>query len=105
MSDSKSTKSYHQYSEEKDHYLDIVKQWSQIKKDMKDSTSEERQMRWSYSNGMFKYFDNLGKPITDHNPYVNIVDLEEFELSILNHPFPPDPPAFNNKNRLNFLVL
>ncbi len=72
---------------------------------MKDSTSEERQMRWSYSNGMFKYFDNLGKPITDHNPYVNIVDLEEFELSILNHPFPPDPPAFNNKNRLNFLVL
>ncbi len=32
MSDSKSTKSYHQYSEEKDHYLDIVKQWSQIKK-------------------------------------------------------------------------
>jgi hypothetical protein len=102
MNESKTTKAYHLYSEEKETYGDIVKQWRKMKKDMKDSTGEDREMRWSYSNGMFRYFDNAGKEITDNNPYVNIVDLEEFDLSILNHPMPVDPPAFNNKNRLNF---
>ena len=102
MNESKTTKAYHLYSEEKETYGDIVKQWRKMKKGMKDSTGEDREMRWSYSNGMFRYFDNAGKEITDNNPYVNIVDLEEFDLSILNHPMPVDPPAFNNKNRLNF---
>lgn len=102
MSDSGDTKEYHNYSDKREKYEDVVKQWNSIKREMKDSTGEDRIRRWSYSNGMFKYFDNPGKAITDSNPYVNIVDLEEFDLSVQNQPYPPDPPAFNNKNRLNF---
>lgn len=102
MSDSKDVKEYNNFSTEKEHYVDIVKQWKNVKKEMMAKTSDERVMRWSYTNGMFKYFDNPGKQITDSNPYINIIDLEEFDLSIMNQPYPPDPPAFNNSNRLNF---
>lgn len=102
MSDSNDTKQYHNYTTEKESYEDVVKQWREIKREMREATGDDRQMRWSYSNGMFRYFENKGKAITDSNPYINIVDLEEFDLSITNHPYPPDPPAFNNKNRLNF---
>lgn len=100
---SENVKSYHEYDkEEKATYAEVVKGWQQVKSRMLKETSENRIQRWSYSNGMFKYFDNPGKEITDNNPYINIVDVEEFDLSIKNHPFPPDPPAFNNKNRPNF---
>lgn len=96
-------KEYHNYeTDKKEKYEDIVKKWQDIKKEMYQATDDTRIQRWSYSNGMFKYFNNPGKLITDNNPYINIVDLEEFDLSIKNHPLPPDPPAFNNKNRLNF---
>lgn len=96
-------KEYHNYdAEKKETYEQVVKTWTQMKADMFEATGPERVMRWSYTNGMFKYFDNPGKVITDGNPYINIVDVDEFDLSIKNHPFPPDPPAFNNKNRLNF---
>lgn len=96
-------KSYHEYdTEEKESYSDVVKKWQSTKSEMLRTTDDNRIMRWSYSNGMFKYFNNPGKQITDNNPYINIVDVEEFDLSIKNHPFPPDPPAFNNKNRPNF---
>jgi len=96
-------KVYHNYEDEKkESYQSVVEKWKKVKKEMKEGTSDNRIMRWSYSNGMFKYFNNPGKVITDNNPYINIVDVEEFDLSIKNHPFPPDPPAFNNKNRPNF---
>jgi len=100
---SKDVKSYHDYdTEKKESYQDVVKKWQATKASMYEATDQSRQMRWSYSNGMFKYFNNPGKTITDSNPYINIVDVDEFDLSIKNHPFPPDPPAFNNKNRPNF---
>lgn len=100
---SNDVKAYHQYDDEKkESYDSVVKGWQKTKKDMLDETDDTRVMRWSYSNGMFRYFNNPGKTITDNNPYINIVDVEEFDLSIKNHPLPPDPPAFNNKNRPNF---
>ncbi len=96
-------KVYHQYSDDKkETYESVVSGWRQQKKRMFDATDSSRIMRWSYSNGMFKYFNNPGKTITDNNPYINIVDVDEFDLCIKNHPYPPDPPAFNNKNRPNF---
>lgn len=103
MSDASSTKEYHNYeAEKKESYDDVIKEWAQRKKDMYNNTNETREMRWSYSNGMFKYFNNHGREITDNNPYINIVDVDEFNLCIQNQPFPADPPAFNNKNRPNF---
>ncbi|MCH4888164.1 hypothetical protein EZV73_11305 [Acidaminobacter sp. JC074] len=100
---SNDVKVYHQYEDDKkESYQSVVDGWNKSKKEMLESTENNRIQRWSYSNGMFKYFNNPGKVITDRNPYINIVDTEEFDLSIKNHPFPPDPPAFNNKNRPNF---
>ncbi len=100
---SKDIKEYHNYADaEKETYSSVVSAWKSKKKEMYDGTDETRIMRWSYSNGMFRYFNNPGKVITDNNPYINIVDVNEFDLSIKNHPYPPDPPAFNNKNRPNF---
>jgi len=96
-------KSYHNYdTEKKETYESVVKQWREEKSRMRSMTDSTKVMRWSYTNGMFKYFNNPGKSITDQNPYINIVDVDEFDLSIKNHPYPPDPPAFNNKNRPNF---
>lgn len=99
----KDLKEYHNYThQEKESYTSVVKKWQAEKNQMLKDTDDTRDMRWSFTNGMFKYKNNPGKAITDTNPYINIVDLEEFNLSIKNHPFPPDPPAFNNKNRPNF---
>ena len=99
----KNVKSYHNYdTNQKENYETIVKRWSDKKQEMLKQTNSNRIMRWSYSNGMFKYYNNPGKEITDQNPYINIVNVDEFDLSIKNHPFPPDPPAFNNKNRPKF---
>lgn len=96
-------KEYHNYNDEKkESYTEVVKRWNEEKIRMFNETEDDRIMRWSYSNGMFKYFNNPGKSVTDNNPYINIVDVDEFDLSIKNHPFPADPPAFNNKNRPNF---
>lgn len=95
-------KVYHQYDETKETYASVVEKWRKDKQEMLKQTDSTRIQRWSYSNGMFKYFNNPGKSITDNNPYINIIDVEEFDLSIKNHPLPPDPPAFNNKNRPNF---
>lgn len=96
-------KEYHNYdTNKKESYESVVKAWQKTKREMLQATDDTRIQRWSYSNGMFKYFNNPGKRITDENPYINIVDVEEFDLSIKNHPYPPDPPAFNNKNRPNF---
>lgn len=104
MSNNNSVKEYHNYkeSEKKEHYTDIVKKWTSIVDNMYDNTNETRIRRWSYTNGMFKYFNNPGRIISDNNPYLNIVDENEFDLFIQNEPIPADPPAFNNKNRLNF---
>lgn len=100
----KDVKTYHHYdADQKENYRTIVKKWSDKKQEMLKQTDSTRIMRWSYSNGMFKYYNNPGKEITDQNPYINIIDVDEFDLSIKNHPFPPDPPAFNNKNRPKFL--
>lgn len=100
---SQDVKSYHNYeTNKKETYAEVVKTWHAQKQEMLAKTGVDPIQRWSYTNGMFKYFDNPGKQITDQNPYINIVDVEEFDLSIKNQPFPPDPPAFNNKNRLNF---
>lgn len=100
-------KEFHQYQKKKESdeptsYQDIVRTWHKRAQEMRVATDETRIMRWSYSNGMYRYFNNPGEAITDANPYMNIIDLEEFNLSFTNHPLPPDPPAFNNKNRLNF---
>lgn len=100
---SQDVKVYHQYdTEKKETYESVVKNWQEEKSRMKEMTDSSRVMRWSYTNGMFKYKNNHGKQITDQNPYINIVDVDEFDLSVKNHPYPPDPPAFNNKNRPNF---
>lgn len=99
----KDIKSYHDYTQEKkETYSQVVKDWKKQCNNMIESTDSTRIQRWSYSNGMFKYFNNPGKEITDSNPYLNFVDLEEFNLFIKNQPIPCDPPAFNNKNRPNF---
>lgn len=103
MSQDKTVKEYHNYkSEEIEKYDDVVKNWRSYVKDMKEKTDDTRIMRWSYTNGMYKYFNNPGKSITDNNPYINLVDIKEFEDFVLNEPIPADPPAFNNKNRPNF---
>ena len=104
MANDNGNKDYHNYDtdENQEKYVDIVKKWHGIVKDNYNNTNETRIRRWSYSNGMFKYFNNPGQIITDNNPYINIVDNEEFNLFIQNEPIPSDPPAFNNKNRLNF---
>lgn len=103
MSHNQKVKEYHNYQDQKgEKYDDIVDHWRKYVKDMKEKTDDTRIRRWSYKNGMFKYFNNPGKSITDNNPYINLVDIEEFDQFIENQPFPPDPPAFNNKNRPNF---
>ena len=84
----KDVKQYHNYEDRKvEKYDDVVKGWHQYTKEMREKTSEDRIMRWSYNNGMYKYFDNPGKVITDNNPYINLVDIEEFDQFILNQPF------------------
>jgi len=99
----KEIKQYHNYEGRKvEMYDDVVKGWHKYVQSMREKTSGDRIMRWSYANGMYKYFDNPGKVITDNNPYINIVDIDELDQFILNQPFPADPPAFNNKNRPNF---
>lgn len=100
---SEDIKSYHEYSEkEEQSYKTVVHEWKEYVKNMINNTNETRIQKWSYSNGMYKYFNNLGEIITDTNPYINFIDLEEFNLLIKNQPIPADPPAFNNKNRPNF---
>lgn len=97
-------KSYHEYAApEKETYADVVAKWRGNVERMLEATDEKlRIQRWSYSNGMYKLFDNPGKAITDANPYIHFVDLDEFERFVKNQPTPSDPPAFNNKNRPNF---
>ncbi len=100
---SNDVKAYHQYETPvKETYDAVVKKWRETTREMLADTDETRIQRWSYSNGMYRYFNNPGKAITDDNPYINMIDLEEFEAFVKNQPTPADPPAFNNKNRPNF---
>ncbi len=97
-------KVFHNYADEKkESFASVVSNWRSYAKEMYDNTHDEtRIQRWSYSSGLYKYFDNYGKKITDENPYLRVVDLHEFDTYIKNLPIPLDPPAFNNKNRPNF---
>ncbi len=101
---SKDVKVFHNYADEKkESFSEVVAEWRQRAKKMHDETNDEtRIQRWSYSNGLYKYFDNPGKEITDSNPYLMFVDLDEYDRFVKNQPIPLDPPAFNNKNRPNF---
>lgn len=101
---SKDVKAYHDYKEgKKETYFDVVNKWKEYVSEMYKNTKDDvRIQRWSYSNGMFKYLNNYGGAISDNNPYLNFIDLDEFNLLVKNLPLPSDPPAFNNKNRPNF---
>lgn len=99
----KNIKIYHNYQDtKKETYSQVVNKWKKYADFMKNNTNSTRIQKWSFSNGMYKYFNNPGEKITDSNPYLNYIDLDEFNLLIKNQPLPPDPPAFNNPNRPNF---
>jgi len=72
-------------------YDDLVNDWNDEKKQKIEETSEDRIYRWD-PNGIYKIYENTGKVITDTNPYVNLVDIEEFDLVIENEPYPVAPP-------------
>ncbi|WFD11949.1 hypothetical protein [Tepidibacter hydrothermalis] len=81
-------------------YDDLVKEWKDEKKQMIERTSEDRIYRWN-PDGMYNILENTGKVITDNNPYVNLVDIEEFDLVIENEPYTVAPPPMNKvKNKI-----
>ena len=75
-------------------YDDLAKSWNHEKKQMIKETSEDRIYRWD-PEGIYKIYENTGKSITDNNPYVNLVDIEEFDLVIENEPYPVAPPPMS----------
>ncbi|WP_141228319.1 hypothetical protein [Anaeromicrobium sediminis] len=75
-------------------YDDLVKAWKSEKKQMIEQTSEDRIYRWN-PDCMYKIYENTGKVITDNNPYVNLADIEEFDLVIENEPYPVAPPPMS----------
>lgn len=79
-------------------YSEVVKKWHQQKKEMLAKADETSIYRWDTDNLLYKLTkSNKGKVITDNNPYVNLVDIEEFDLSIENEPYPEYPPTWHNK--------
>jgi len=80
-------------------YDDLVKQWKLTKKQMLTETSDSRILKWTPGT-VYKYYENEGKNITDSNPYVNLIDIETFDLVIENEPYPiAPPPMTSSKNK------
>lgn len=72
-------------------YDELAKEWKERRKNML-SDKENPICNWDDTDILF-FRENQGKKITDDNPYVNILDVEEFELLLENEPFPLSPPA------------
>lgn len=87
-------------------YVDVVNKWYQRKKEMLGQADETSIVRWDTDELLYRVTrPNVGKAITDNNPYVNLVDIEEFDLSIENDPYYEYPPTWHNKEKfMEFFV-
>jgi len=72
-------------------YSDLVDEWLEEKKRGFSETSNNRILKWD-PTGIYKIQENSGKSITDNNPYLNLINVEAFDLVIENEPFPIGPP-------------
>jgi len=77
-------------------YSEIVKKWHKDKEDMRSSVSENP-IRRITDDKAYTIFANKGKQITDNNPYVNLVSVEEFDLIIENEPYPVAPVTMSRE--------
>ncbi len=71
-----------------DYYTNLA-EWLEYKQKMLEESDETSIYRWD-TKGKFKIYyltrPNAGKQITDNNPYVNFVDIEEFDLATEMYP-------------------
>ncbi len=73
-------------------YSDSVKSWQEKKKKMVEEAHETSITRWAADTSLWKFSpQNHGKEITDNNPYVNIVDIGEFDKMSTLYPYPTYP--------------
>ncbi len=85
-------------------YSRSVETWLEHKKKMLQQADETSIHRWDMQSGIYSLSPpNKGKAITDGNPYVNIVDLEEFDTSAEVNPPYEHPPVWDKQNLLRWI--
>ncbi len=81
------------------------RKWLDYKKKMLEQADDTSIYRWDMASGIYYLTPpNEGKSITDNNPYVNIVDLEEFDVSAEVHPPYEHPPVWDKQNLLRWMA-
>ncbi len=80
-----------------DYYTNVA-EWLEHKQKMLSEADETSIYRWD-TKGKYKIYyltrPNAGKQITDNNPYVNFVDIEEFDLATEIYPTFEHPPVWD----------
>jgi len=70
-------------------YQEALAKWLAHKQATLAQADETSLYRWDTDESLIYFLTrpNKGKAITDHNPYVNWVDIEEFDLEAENYPY------------------
>ena len=85
-------------------FRENVRKWLGFKKEMLEQADDTSLHRWHMPTGLYYLTPpNAGKAITDANPYVNIVDLEEFDLAAEVYPPFEHPPVWDKANLIRWM--
>lgn len=70
-------------------YQAELARWTEHKKATLEQADETSLYRWDAEQSLIYFLTrpNKGKPITDYNPYVNLVDIEEFDADAEMFPY------------------